>query len=44
MTRLHRTAAALLVLALASSGCARNRSLPTSLAPARMTTIGVNVY
>ena len=44
MTRLHRTAAALLVLAFASSGCARNRSLPTSLAPARMTTIGVNVY
>ena len=44
MTRLHRTAAALLVLAFASSGCARNRSLPTSLAPARMTTIGVNDY
>jgi Domain of unknown function (DUF3576) len=44
MTRLHTTAAALLVLALASSGCARNKQLPTRLAPARMTTIGVNAY
>jgi len=44
MTCLHKTAAALLVLALASSGCARNKQLPTRLAPARMTTIGVNAY
>ena len=44
MTRLHTTAAALLVMALASSGCARNKQLPTRLAPARMTTIGVNAY
>jgi hypothetical protein len=44
MTRLHKTAAALLVMALASSGCARNKQLPTRLAPARMTTIGVNAY
>ena len=44
MTRLHTTAAALLVMALASSGCARNKQLPTRLAPARMTTIGVNSY
>ena len=38
------TVAALLALTLASSGCARNRSLPTQLAPTRMTTIGVNTY
>ncbi|HZC37527.1 MAG TPA: DUF3576 domain-containing protein [Sphingomicrobium sp.] len=38
------TAAALLVFALAGSGCARNRTLPTELAPSRMTTIGVNTY
>jgi len=44
MTRLHTTAAALLVFALAGSGCARNRSLPTGLAPSKITTIGVNAY
>ena len=44
MTRLHTTAAALLVLTLAGSGCARNKQLPTRLAPSRMTTIGVNAY
>ena len=44
MTRLHTTAAALLVFALATSGCARNRTLPSQLAPARLTTIGVNSY
>ena len=44
MNRLHMTAAALLVFALAGSGCARNRTLPTELAPSRMTTIGVNTY
>jgi hypothetical protein len=44
MTRLHKTAAALLVLALVGPGCARNKQLPTRLAPARMTTIGVNAY
>jgi len=44
MTRLHTTAAALLVLALAGSGCARNKQLPNRLAPARLTTIGVNSY
>jgi hypothetical protein len=44
MNRLHSTAAALLVLALASSGCARNRNLPSQLAPSRVTTIGVNSY
>ena len=44
MPRPHIAAAAFLVLALATSGCARNRSLPTQLAPSRMTTIGVNAY
>ncbi|GAA3899432.1 DUF3576 domain-containing protein [Sphingomonas limnosediminicola] len=44
MNRLHTTAAALLVFAIAGSGCARNKSLPTEVAPSRMTTIGVNAY
>jgi hypothetical protein len=44
MTRLQTTAAALMVFALAASGCARNRSLPSQLAPSRVTTIGVNSY
>jgi hypothetical protein len=38
------TAAALLALTLAAPGCTRNRSLPTQMAPSRMTTIGVNAY
>ena len=37
-------AALSLSLALAASGCARNRSLPTELASARTTTIGVNSF
>jgi hypothetical protein len=44
MPRPQIAAAAFLVVALATSGCARNRSLPTQLAPSRMTTIGVNGY
>ena len=44
MNRLHTTAAALIVFAIAGSGCARNKSLPTEVAPSRMTTIGVNAY
>jgi Domain of unknown function (DUF3576) len=44
MNRLPTTAAALLVFALAGSGCTRNRSLPTTLAPARVTTLAVNSY
>ena len=44
MNRLQTTAAALLVFALAGSGCARNRSLPSQLAPSRITQIGVNAY
>lgn len=44
MNRLQTTTAALLVFALASSGCTRNRQLPTQMAPSRLTTIGVNSY
>jgi hypothetical protein len=44
MNRLQTTAAALLVFAFAGAGCARNRTLPTGLAPSRVTTIGVNSY
>src|SRR3954466_2700354 len=44
MTRLHTTAAAMLVLALVVPGCARNKAVPHGLAPSRMTAIGVNSY
>jgi len=44
MNRLQITAAALIVAALGSSGCARNRTLPNQLAGSRMVTIGVNSY
>jgi hypothetical protein len=44
MPALKFTVSALVLAAIAVSGCARNRELPTQLAPARMTTIGVNGY
>src|SRR5688572_30381186 len=44
MPRLHIAAAVLAISALAVSGCSRNRTLPTELAPSRMTAIGVNAY
>ena len=44
MPRPNIAAAVLVLAALAASGCARNRDLPTQIAPARMTTIGVNGY
>ncbi len=44
MNRLKTSAAILVTLAIATSGCTRNRSLPNQLAPSRMTTIGVNSY
>ena len=44
MNRLHSTAAALLIFAVAGSGCARNRNLPSSLAPSKVTTLAVNIY
>ena len=36
--------AVLLIAGLALGGCAHDRRLPTTLAPSRMTTIGVNAY
>src|SRR6478672_1705727 len=44
MPRLHKAAAILLLASFASAGCARNRNLPSQLAPSRMTSIGVNGY
>ena len=44
MTRLQKTAAAFLIVAVTASGCASNRSVPGRLAPSRATTIGVNSY
>jgi len=44
MNRLHSTAAVMLVIALASSGCTKNRNLPSQLAPSNLTNIGVNSY
>ena len=44
MNRLKATASVLLVLAAATTGCARSRVVPTGLAPSRMTQIGVNSY
>jgi hypothetical protein len=44
MNRLHSTAAALIVVALATPGCTRNRALPTRLAPSNVTTLAVNTY
>ena len=44
MPRLPLTAAALIVVALAGSGCSRNRDIPLQLAPSRTTSIGVNSY
>ena len=44
MPRPHLTAAALVSLMLLAPGCARNRELPTQLAPSKMTMIGVNSY
>jgi len=44
MTRLKTTAAALIIVALAASGCTKNKTLPNRLAPSQVTTIGVNTY
>ncbi len=44
MPRLTTSVAALALAALVVAGCARNRSVPTQLAPSTMTTIGVNGY
>jgi hypothetical protein len=44
MTRLHTTAAAFMVLVLGTSGCSRNRNIPTELAPSQVTTLAINSY
>ena len=44
MNRLKTTAAAVMVLALATAGCARNRDLPTTMAPSQVTTLAINSY
>jgi hypothetical protein len=44
MNRLYISAAALSLVALAGSGCARHRSVPGALAPSQVTTIAVNSY
>ncbi len=44
MSRLPVTAVVLASLALSAAACSRNRDVPTRLAPARMTSIGVNAY
>jgi Domain of unknown function (DUF3576) len=44
MNRLHTTAASLMVLALVSPGCSRNRNLPSQLAPSQVTTLAINSY
>ena len=44
MNRLHTTAAALMVLVIATPGCSRNRNLPTQLAPSQVTTLAINTY
>jgi hypothetical protein len=44
MNRLKTTAAAVMVLALATAGCARNRDLPTTMAPSLVSTLAINSY
>jgi alpha-beta hydrolase superfamily lysophospholipase len=44
MSRLTVTLATLIAAGIAVSGCAKNRDVPTELAPSRMTSIGVNAY
>ena len=44
MSRLTMTAAAMMIVAVALPGCARNRNVQVELAPTRLTTIGVNAY
>ena len=44
MSRLTVTLATLIAAGIAISGCAKNRDVPTELAPSRMTSIGVNAY
>ncbi|HVM23308.1 MAG TPA: DUF3576 domain-containing protein [Sphingomicrobium sp.] len=44
MNRLQMTAAALTIVTLAAPACTSNRTVPTRLAPAQVTTLAVNTY
>jgi len=44
MSRLTLPLAILIAAGVALPGCAKNKELPTQLAPSRMTSIGVNAY
>lgn len=44
MPRLPQTAAALLILALAATGCSRNRERPTPLGPSGVSSMGGNSH
>ncbi len=44
MPRLPITIVTIAAIAISASACSRNRSVPTQLAPSRMTSIGVNSY
>ena len=44
MSRLTLPLAILIAAGVALPGCAKNKDLPTQLAPSRMTSIGVNAY
>ena len=44
MSRLTLPLALTIAAGLALPGCAKNKTLPTQLAPSRMTSIGVNAY
>ena len=44
MSRLTVTLATLIAAGIAITGCAKNKDIPTELAPSRMTSIGVNAY
>ncbi len=42
--RFQISVTALMVLAIATPGCSRNRNLPSQLAPSQMTTLAINSY
>ena len=44
MNRLQTSAAALMIIAIGTTGCARNRELPNRLAPSQVTTLAINSY
>jgi hypothetical protein len=44
MSRLTLPLALMIAAGVALPGCAKNKALPTQLAPSRMTSIGVNAY